>query len=254
MRCIGNCPKRQLTSGPEEGQPTVSVWSRIVRLLKIRLGRRNKPKDPLRVLQRDLALMDEKVLQVKRNSLTLGKHKIQLEHRIRDLEKHAQRYQDEARKALRLGREDLAQLALRNKQSTLDTREQLQSKVDDLAQRIADFERLKEEMANKIMIFKIKRDEIMLTRSTAQAELSAEEMRMGLSLEGGFEDSQEALRQMESEMRQIQSQLEATRQLSDESDLLPLDSDEPIAVSPEVAAELEALKQEVRRDGSGDPA
>jgi len=234
----------------------VSVWSRIVRLFKTRLNRRNKPKDPLRVLQRDLELMDEKVLQVKRNSLALGKHKIQLQHRIRDLDKHAQRYQNEARKALRLEREDLAQLALRNKQRTLGTQQQLQSKVTDLEQRIADFERLKEELANKIMIFKIKRDEILLTRSTAQAELSAEEMRMGLSLEGDFEDSQEALRQLELEMHQIQSQVEATRQLSDEPNLPPLgpDSDKPLEVSPEVTAELEALKQEVQRDGSGDPA
>lgn len=235
----------------------MSVWSRIVRLFKIRLNRRHKPKDPLRVLQRDLELMDEKVLQVKRNSLTLGKHKIQLEHRIRDLDKHAQRYQNEARKALRLGREDLAKLALGNKQRTLDTRRQLQSKVTELEQRISDFERLKEEMANKIMIFKIKRDEILLTRSTAQAELSAEEMRMGLSLESDFEDSQEALRQLEMEMHQIQSQVEATRQLGDASDFPPLESgsDRPFKASlpPEVAAELEALKQEVRRDGSGDP-
>jgi len=233
----------------------VSVWSRIVRLFKIRFGRRNKSKDPLRVLQRDLELMDEKVLQVKRNSLTLGKHKIQLEHRIRDLDKHTQRYQDEARKALRLGREDLAKLALGNKQRTLGTQQQLQSKVDDLEQRIAEFEHLKDELANKIMIFKIKRDEILLTRSTAQAELSAEEMRMGLSLGGDFEDSQEALRQLEMEMHQIQSQVEATRQLSDESDLPPLESDseKPLEVPPEVVAELEALKQEVKRDGSGDP-
>lgn len=229
----------------------MSVWSRVKRLIKVKLGKRNRPADPLRVVQRDLELMDEQVRLVKSNCLALGKHKIQLEHRIGDLGKHADRYQNEARRALRLGREDLAKLALANKQNTAVTQRQLQIKADALAQRIAEFERLKEELINRIMIFKIKRDELTLSRSTAQAELSAEEMRLGLSLEGDFADSQEALHELEIEIRQIQAQVEATRQLSgDGPPPLELDRNEPL--TPEVRREFEALKREVGRDGPGD--
>ncbi len=230
----------------------MSVWARIKRLVKVKLSKRNRPSDPLRVLQRDLELMDEQVRQVKSNCLALGKHKIQLEHRIRDLGKHADRYQNEARRALRLDREDLAKLALANKQNTATTQRQLQRQAEALGQRIAEFERLKEELINKIMIFKIKRDELTLSRSTAQVELSAEEMRLGLSLDGDYADSREALHELESEIRQIQARVDATRQLSGEALPPPLELEHGEPLPPEVGRELEALKREVRRDGAGD--
>jgi len=229
----------------------VGVWKRLVRLLKVRLNVRKSVQDPLRVLQRDLELMDEKVLEVKHNSLALGKHKIQLQHRISELNRRIEDYQTEARKALRLDREDLARLALGNKQTALITQGQLQQKVDALAQQIIEFERIKDELANQIMIYKIKRDEVVLTRSAAEAELSAEELRWGLNLQDNFADSREALQRLEQEIHQIQAQAQATRELS--SPHLPELSDEAIhaqsyAEEGDVAGELEQLKQELRRD------
>lgn len=219
-------------------------WSRLARLIKIRFKKRE---DPLTVIQHDLSLMEERVQQVKSNGLSLGKSKIQLEHRIGDLGRHVERYQQEARRALRLGREDLAKLALANKQSTLSTQQLLQGKVDALAQKVAELERVKEELVSQIMIFKIKRDELMLTRSAVQAELFAEELRLGWDQEGGFTRSQGAMKQLEQEVLQLQAQVDATREWG-QPRLPPLDEDEqaPHApVSPEVAAELEQLKREL---------
>jgi len=226
----------------------VGVWKRLVRLVKIRLKLRKGVQDPLRVLQRDLELMDEKVLEVKHNSLALGKHRIQLQHRISELNKRIEDYQIEARKALRLGREDLAKLALGNKKTALATQRQLQQRVDTLGDQIVEFERIKDELANQIMIYKIKRDEVVLTRSAAEAELSAEELRWGLNLEDNFANSREALQRLEEEIHQIQSQAQATRELSS-SQLpeLPEDEDPPsIGVGAhDVSTELEQLKQEL---------
>jgi phage shock protein A len=229
----------------------VSVWSRIVRLFKIRLQKRQGTRDPLRVLQRDLELLDEKVLEVKHNSLELGKHKIKLEHQIRDLDKHIKAYQEQARGALRLGREDLAKLALRSKQEAAGTQSQLREKVLALEHRIAEFEHVKAELINRIRIYKIKRDEVLLTRSAAEAELSAEEVRLGLSLDDRFGDSQTAFNQLETEIREIQARAEATRELSAAAELPPLPQEslpapeETSASGPQVSAELERLKREV---------
>lgn len=224
----------------------MSVWSRLVRLIRMRFKKRE---DPLTVIQHDLALMEERVQQVKSNGLSLGKSKIQLEHRIGDLGRHVERYQQEARRALRLGREDLAKLALANKQSTLVTQRLLQGKVAALEQKVAELERLKEELVSQIMIFKIKRDELMLTRSAVQAELFAEELRLGWDQESGFARSQGAMNQLHQEVQQLQAQVDATRELS-QPRLPPLD-EEPAPqapVSPEVAADLEQLKRELEQN------
>jgi phage shock protein A len=224
----------------------VTVWSRVVRIFKARV-RRKRQQDPIIILQRELQLMDEKVLRVKRSSLALGKSKIQLEHRIRDLGKKTEDYQREARKALRLGREDLAKLALKSKQTTVSTQELLRSKVEMLEHRIAESERLKEELASKIMIYKIKRDEIELTRSAAKAELSTEELKLGLSMEDPFFDSQEAFKRLEDEVEELNAQVEATRELNEARPLsLSIDDDKPLP--SEVAAELEMLKRELREN------
>lgn len=193
--------------------------------------------------------MDRNILEVKRNSLALGKSKIQLQHKVRDLEKLGDRYKNEARKTLRLGREDLAKLALQNKQVAKATQQQLKKKVEALARQIAEFERVKEELASQIMIYKIKRDEIVSTRSAAEAQLSVEELKWGLSLENSFGNSKDAFMRLEQEIGEIQAQVEATRELgSMRLPSLELGNSDPLpGASGEVSIELEQLKQELEK-------
>ncbi len=223
----------------------MSVWRRAARLLKRKI-KSNKPRDPLEVIQTDLRLMDEKVRELKSNTLQLEKTKVQVENRIRDLDTQMKRYQAEAKKALRLGNETSAALALQSKQTAFKTQQQLQGRVQVLIKRIEEFNRLKEDMINRIMIFKIKKDEMMITRSAAEAELAAEEMRMGLELDGQFESSHDAIERFDQEMKQLQATLDATREL-DQTDDLALPTNDVESLSSDLNLELEQLKRDLRK-------
>lgn len=223
----------------------MSVWRRAARLLKRKI-KSNKPRDPLEVIQTDLRLMDEKVRELKSNTLQLEKTKVQVENRIRDLDTQRKRYQAEAKKALRLGNETSAALALQSKQTAFKTQQQLQGRVQVLIKRIEEFNRLKEDMINRIMIFKIKKDEMMITRSAAEAELAAEEMRMGLELDGQFESSHDAIERFDQEMKQLQATLDATREL-DQTDDLALPTNDVESLSSDLNLELEQLKRDLKK-------
>lgn len=223
----------------------MSVWRRAARLLKRKI-KNDKPRDPLEVIQTDLRLMDEKVREIKSNTLQLEKTKVQVENRIRDLDTQMKRYQTEAKKAIKLGNETSAALALQSKQTAIKTQDQLHGRVQVLIKRIDEFNRLKEDMINRIMIFKIKKDEMMITRSAAEAELAAEEMRMGLELDGQFESSHDAIERFDQEMKQLQATLDATRELDETDDsALPTNNVEPL--SDDLNLELEQLKRDLRK-------
>jgi len=223
---------------------------RVIRLVKIKLKNRKPPPDPLTVLQGELQQMDDKLQEIKRSSLELGKSRIQLDHRVRDLQKTINSYQDQARKALKLGREDLAELALRNKNSARETQDQLQHKIDRLGEQIQELERAKEMLINEITIYKIKRDEMELTRKAAQAELSVQERRWGVAAQESANDIQEAFRRLEGEINEIQAEVEATRELGEPADPALPESEPEKERSPAITKELEELKRELNPPSS----
>lgn len=224
----------------------MSVWRRATRLLKSKINS-NKKRDPLDVLHKDIQLMDEKVRELKSNTLQLEKSKVQVENRIRDLDTHMNRYQSEAKKALRMGNEQLATMALQNKKSAYETQQQLRGRVEVLVKRIEEFNRLKEEMVNRIMILKIKKDEMMLTRSAAEAELAAEEMRMGMELDGQLESSEDAIERFDQEMKHLQAKVDATREIEQSNNNIPLPGDKRESLPSDLTLELEQLKRDLKK-------
>lgn len=191
--------------------------------------------------------MDEKVRELKSNTLQLERTKVRVENRIHDLDTHMNRYQSEAKKALRMGNEQLATMALQNKKSAYETQQQLRGRVEVLVKRIEEFNRLKEEMVNRIMILKIKKDEMMLTRSAAEAELAAEEMRMGMELDGQLESSEDAIERFDQEMKHLQAKVDATRELEQSNTNIPLPGDKRESLPSDLTLELEQLKRDLKK-------
>ena len=115
------------------------LFSRVLMLLKAKASSAlDRAEDPRQMVDYAYVQQQELLRQTKRGLIEVAASRIRLERQSKELRIQAPQLEEKAGRALRMGREDLARIALKRKQTILGDLEQLDHQVPALARRSAD--------------------------------------------------------------------------------------------------------------------
>ena len=200
----------------------MALWPRLKALIKSKIRKWRNDDDPREVLRKNLAKMERYLQKIKKSSLELGREKGTLQRRLQRLNKAIEEFDEEAKEALKLGEENQAEMALKEKYQVIERKRKLESNLKLLEKRILSLERSKDTLKNRIEIFRTKEAELDALRSASEAELRISEITAGMN-EDTFDDINRAVQQSERKLEQIQAKVKATRELMSEKDLTDLE-------------------------------
>jgi phage shock protein A len=207
--------------------------------------------DPREVLDYAYGQQQYQLRTVRRGLLEVAAARRQLQRQADRLDTRVQRLEDQARRALRANREDLARAALARKQSTLTERRRLN---DQLAEVSAEEQRLS--TADQHMTERVERFRLHRTVATARYAAAEAQASVGQALSGidGDEEIELSLAVERSEERidRLHARAEAIDALTESGALLQTPGDDPLdreidalAGAEAVEAELAALRREL---------
>jgi len=220
-----------------------SFWERLRRLIALKRRRR---KDPLQVLEEHHQRLFRSADRLTWQYLKLGKVRHELSQRAESLRRLVQRYDDQARKHYKLGQSDLAEAAIREKLKHQAELKRLEGTVEELGERLKTLKAHKERLAGQLQLYQIHKEAIELRYDASRAELEARELQSGLSLDE-LPDLTGAIEEAEEEIRLIEAQLEATRELEETS--WRAEGEEGLR-DEEVAREIAELEEKLHSRGN----
>ncbi|MDP9367501.1 MAG: PspA/IM30 family protein [Chloroflexota bacterium] len=160
----------------------MSLWSRIALILRIDANAAlDQMEDPRRVLNYALTEQEELLRTVKQGLVEVVTAKHQLERQAEALRGRMPDFDRQARKALEVGREDLARLALERKHAAAVQLEALERHLTEVA---ADERRLtsaEQGFAARIEEFRTRRRVVSARHSAAEAQVRVGEALSGVS-------------------------------------------------------------------------
>jgi len=214
----------------------------------------NKFEDPRETLDYSYQMQVEALQKVKRGVADVTTSKKRLELQKAKLEQNIKKLTDQAKEALRLGREDLAKLALERKK-------QLELELVSLNQQILELQKEEEKLvatekrlASKVESFRTKKETIKAQYSAAEAQVKINETISGISEE--MSDVGLAIQRAEEKTEHMKARAAALDELQEIGTLEDLAGNkdqierelEKVRVRGEVDVELEKLKQEVQQE------
>jgi phage shock protein A len=214
----------------------------------------NKFEDPRETLDYSYEMQVEALQKVKRGVADVTTSKKRLELQKAKLEQNIKKLTDQAKEALRLGREDLAKLALERKK-------QLELELESLNQQILELQKEEEKLvatekrlASKVESFRTKKETIKAQYSAAEAQVKINETISGISEE--MSDVGLAIQRAEEKTEHMKARAAALDELQEIGTLDDLAGSkdqierelEKVRVGGEVDLELEKLKQEVQQE------
>jgi phage shock protein A len=176
---------------------------------------------------------------------------VRLQRQVSKLQGQVPAIEDQAKKALGIGREDLARLALQRKQSVLAESAQLEQQVAEVAIEEQRLTQTEQELAARIEEFRIRRDSLTARYSAAQAQVKVSEALSGVS--GEFAELGMAMGRAVEKTERMQARASAIGSLIESGSLaLPSHGTDPVerdllaaTVDSTVEDELAALKGQI---------
>jgi len=214
----------------------------------------NRFEDPRETLDYSYEMQVESLHKVKRGVADVTTSKKRLELQKAKLEQNIQKLTEQAKEALRIGREDLAKLALeRKKQLDLEL-ESLNQQIGELQKEQDKLTAIEKRLSLQVDAFRTKKETIKAQYSAAEAQVKVNEAVSGISEE--MSDVGLAIQRAEEKTDQMKARAAALDELQEIGTLEDLVGGkdrlqrelEKVRVSGEVEAELEKLKQEVRQE------
>src|SRR4051812_17280683 len=217
----------------------------------------DRAEDPREVLEYGYQQQQRQLVQVRRGLVEVATSRAQLERQARKLHEQVPLWDEQARRALELGREDLAREALQRKHAALAELASLGqqvAEVGDEEQRLTDAQR---QLGTRIEEFRARKTILSARYSSAQARVQAMGTLTGLS--GEMAELNLALGRAEEKTERLQARAGALDALIESDTLAPawgsadaLGHELGRLVSAQAAdAELEALARQL--EGSQPP-
>jgi len=226
----------------------MGMLSRMSTIVKSKMNRMlDNAEDPRETLDYSYEKQLEMLRNVKRGVVEMVTAKRRLEIQAKKAQDNLAKLDTQARKALEMGREDLARLALERKQATI-------TELDGLDQQIAGLELEQQKLTNaeqrlqgKVQAFRTKKEVIKAQYSAAQAQV-----RIGVALSGVSEEMGDitlAIERAETKTETLRAKAGAIDELVETGVLDEVGGGdsldrqlEQISASATVESELEALK------------
>jgi phage shock protein A len=226
----------------------MGMLSRMSTIVKSKMNRMlDNAEDPRETLDYSYEKQLEMLRNVKRGVVEMVTAKRRLEIQAKKAQDNLAKLDTQARKALEMGREDLARLALERKQATI-------TELDGLDQQIAGLELEQQKLTNaeqrlqgKVQAFRTKKEVIKAQYSAAQAQV-----RIGAALSGVSEEMGDitlAIERAETKTETLRAKAGAIDELVETGVLDEVGGGdsldrqlEQISASATVESELEALR------------
>jgi phage shock protein A len=229
----------------------MSLWSRLKLLFATRASSAlDRAEDPRQVLDYAYSQQQELLLNLRRGLVDVATSKQQLEQQAARIKAGVPRFEEQARRAVAAGREDLARVALERKRTALTESESLTQQIAEVD---ADKQRLSaQERALQLRIeqFRTHRDVVSARYSAAEAEVRVKESLAGVS--GELAELGMAVGRAEEKAERLQARARAIDSLVDIGALpAPGGGDyvetelQRLTAGSEIDAELDRIKAEL---------
>jgi phage shock protein A len=158
----------------------MSFWSRIALFFRIKANTAlDRIEDPRQTLDYAYSQQQELLRKVKLGLIEVATSKRQLEQQAQKLRARIPQLDEQARRALAVGREDLARLALQRKQTALTEGESLDYQIAEVAAEEHKLMQAEQQLRARLDEFRTRREVLAARHTAAQAQV-----RVGESLSG----------------------------------------------------------------------
>lgn len=162
----------------------MGLWKRMRLLLTVKAsGALDQIEDPRQMLEYGYWQQVELLRKVRLGLVEVATGKTGLDRQCARLRSRLPQLEDQAKRALQAGREDLARVALERKQAALAELESLEQQVKDVAEDEAKLVRAEKRMAMAVEDFRTRRDVVSARYTAATAQVRANEALTGVSEE-----------------------------------------------------------------------
>lgn len=215
----------------------------------------DRAEDPRQTLDYSYQKQLQLLQNVKRGIVEVVTSRRRLEMQAGTLQENATKLDDQARKALAAGREDLARLALQRKQAALYEIQDLQSQITDLETQQNKLTDVEQRLTAKVEAFRTRKEVIKAQYSAAEAQVKIGEAATGLSEE--MADVGLAVQRAEDKTERLRAKADAIDELVAQGTLEDLTGRPEmlerelakISIQQNVDNELAAMKKQL---GSGE--
>jgi phage shock protein A len=231
----------------------MSVWTRMRMLFNAEVSSTlDKAEDPRTVLDYAYNQQQELLVTLRRGLVDVATAKQQLEQEAKRLEQRIPQLDDQARRAVAAGREDLARVAVERKWLAAN-------EIESLGKQIAEMEIEKQRLAGqerslqvRVEHFRTHRQVVSARYSAAEAEVRLKESLAGVS--GELAELGMAVGRAEEKAERLQARAKAIDSLVDLGSFPPIGGGDfveaellRITVSKEIDAELDRIKKETKK-------
>lgn len=191
----------------------MGLMSRVSTIFKSKVNNvLDKAEDPRETLEYSYQKQVEQLQNVRRGVAEVVTSKKRIELQLNRMEQNVAQYDQDARDAVRAGRDDLAQQALNSKQGIVSQMDALKTQIGDLAreeQRLVD---LQHKLTAKVEAFRTQKEVIKAQYSAAQAQVKIGEAFSGLGED--MADVTMAVQRAQDKTQALQARAQAIDELS----------------------------------------
>jgi phage shock protein A len=233
----------------------MSLFSRLMTVFKAKANAAiESVEDPRQLVDYAYEQQKELLRRTKEGLIEVASSRVRLERQADKLQSQVPQIEAQAERALAIGREDLARLALQRKQSVQSELEQLGPQVDDITREERRLTATEQQLAARIEEFRVRKDTVSARYSAAEAQVRVSSALSGVS--GEFAEIGVAMGRALEKTERMESRAQAIGGLMDGQNLaLPDGVSDPVErelqeafTDQSVEDELAAIKN---RLGSG---
>ena len=215
--------------------------------------------DPREVLDYAYGQQQLHLRTVKRGLIEVAAARRQLERQAERLRTRVTRLEEQARRALRANREDLARAALQRKQATLAEIRTLDDQLAEIAREEQRLSAADQQMTQRVERFRLHRTVATARYAAAEAQVTVGEALAGILGDEELELSL-ALERSEEKIDRLQARAVAIDALADSGALLNTPDDDPLdreltalTSAEAIEADLAALRRELEQAEAPNP-
>lgn len=226
----------------------MSFWSRIRMFFAVKTeAALDRIEDPREALEHACSRQREMLRQVKQGLVEVATSRRQMERQTQRLRARAPQFEEQARRAIAAGREDLARTALQRKQNCLGEIARLETQLAEIAEEERKLAQAEQQFAALLDGFRVRRASLSARYTAAESQVKINETLTGLS--GEFAELGQSLERAEEKIGRMQARAAAIDGLIEDGALAGPDGEDTVgrelreaAASQAVEAELAGLK------------
>lgn len=218
----------------------MSLWSRFTLIFKSKASKAlDRAEDPRETLDYSYQKQLDLLAKVRRGVADVATSRKRVELQLNQLNQQSAKLQDQAEKAIGLGREDLAREALTRKSGLTAQITDLQTQHDSLQAEEEKLTLAQQRLQARVEAFRTRKETIKATYTAAEAQAKINEAVSGVSNEMG--NLSEAIQRAEDKTQQMQARAGAVDELIASG---ALDDVTSLNRGDDISRELEALSSQ----------